>query len=71
MLDADVIAVLVAEKAKPGMKWKTLRLRLTCNTSATGFYRAVRGEKVSVPMQKACNELAQLLRNYQRPVEVG
>jgi len=62
-LPAEVIAVLKAEMAKPGMSGDKLRKRIVPPPAGATFWRAVNGEKVSKPVQAACAEYARSARD--------
>jgi hypothetical protein len=56
-LDAETIVVLKAEIAKPGNTAEQLRRRAVPPVSGATFWRALRGKKVSKPVQAACSDL--------------
>lgn len=62
VLDAQTLATLKAEIEKPGMSADSLRKRLVPAVSGATFHRALRGLKVSIPVQTACSEMARSLR---------
>jgi len=61
-LDADVIATLKEEIAKPHMNADRLRKRLSPPVSGATFWRALHGHKVSLRAQAACGDMARTIR---------
>jgi hypothetical protein len=63
-LDAETIAALKLEIAKPRMSADKLRKRLEPPVSGATFWRALHGQKVSKPVQAACDAFVRELRGY-------
>jgi hypothetical protein len=61
-LDSETLATLQAEIAKRGMSTDRLRKRLVPPVSGATFWRAIHGQKVSAPVQRACADMARTIR---------
>jgi hypothetical protein len=70
-LEAATIETLKAEIAKPGMNAEKLRKRLVPAVSGGTFWRALHGQKVSKPVQTACDHMARSLRDTEPPPEAA
>lgn len=70
-LDAATIETLKLEIAKPGMTADKLRVRLVPAVSGATFHRALHGQKVSKPVQTACDVMARSLRDTEPPPEAA
>ena len=72
-LDAETLATLRAEIDKRGMSADRLRKRLVPSVSGATFWRAMRGQKVSKPVQDACVAMARTIRDqgHSRPVALS
>lgn len=72
-LDPETLATLQQEIAKRGMNADRLRKRLVPAVSGATFWRAIHGQKVSAPVQRACADMARTIREsgHSRPVSIS